>query len=580
MRALLAFSISALVFLDTHSILVFGVRSRGSLLNSKDSPLPPDVPGEGALVLQPIQTQACGGSGGSDSKSTQGSVSDSMLQADIAGERGTLEYQADTRRRNEFVCTAACAAREPQLEKSLAPWADWSENSTSVEMVEMFLGFCRAERTCKDPFVIVTLWKGDVHARACGGQGPKSEKADGLGGLTDPSLYLIGPEDLSLIVLLSLGVQKLSTLPENPIVFGMYLSDYSCLLDRHLIGPGLPMFSYIARDTSWLIPFPSSFTLMATREVEMLEKKRLAHRKSERRSLLQDAADDAQLMASSLTPWAKRKSKAFWIGAVTGPWEFSLDADLMALPRLNLLRKTKEFPEQLHTEWTNLATYGITWVNDSTHIAGAFAKQPHSMKDVVGVEPSKRRPASEWSDYKYYLNIDGVVMGGRLNRLMAQGGVVLQQQSGYQEYYNALLQPYVNFVPISYDLSDLVPTIKWLQKNDAKAEEIAKNARNLAATRLRFEDQLCYIWRAFEGLGAKTSRKASDSRLMEDKLKDNSFVKISLQDDMRSTLETFWGQKLEKVTLGPGRTMSSDGIDFLQWTWDRMSGLNKRAHGS
>jgi len=425
----------------------------------------------------------------------------------------------------------------------------------------------------------VTLWQGEVHARACDGKDTKA--ASRLGGLTDAALYLIGPEDLSLILLLSLGVQRLATLPENPIVFGMYLSDYSCLLDRYLVGPGLPIFSYIARDTSWLIPFPSSFTLMSTMQVEQL--KAGGSRKSDQRSSLLASADasDEALEAPVGTPWAERKSKAFWIGAVTGPWEYSPDADLMALPRLNLLRKAKESPAQLEAQWTNLATYGLGWIaTDGVGVAGAEAKRSRSLEELVGVKQSPHKEASEWAGYKYYVNVDGVVMGGRLNKLMAQGGVVLQQQSGYLEYYDALLKPYEHYLPVAYDLSDLVPKVQWLQKNDAQAENIAKNAQKLASRRLRFEDSMCFIWRAFEGIGAKTARKAVDAKEMRAKLRDNQFVKVTVKDGgMRATLESFWGQTLEEVQLGPGRTMTPKGIEFLQWTWDRMSALNERAHG-
>ena len=42
--------------------------------------------------------------------------------------------------------------------------------------------------------------------------------------------------------------------------------------------------------------------------------------------------------------------------------------------------------------------------------------------------------------YKYYLNLDGVVMGGRLPKLLALGGVLLQASVRSRRYYTLLLR--------------------------------------------------------------------------------------------------------------------------------------------
>jgi len=530
----------------------------------------PSVRGDGAGVLQPIGgvLQGCSVSDrvAGASEKVLDEAEEPEEHAQHAQRHTMLQYECDTKKRNAFVCAAKCAAREPQLERSLAPWASWSGNNTGTDMLDTFMGFCKQEKTCQDPFVIFTLWDGQVHLRACGGIGPGGEKdAPGLNGLLDPSLYLIGPEDLSLALILFLGVQSLATLPKHPIVFGMYLSDYSCLLDRHLVGPGLPIFAYLTRDTSWLIPFPSSFTLKSTQDVEQFQKQsRQGH------SLVQEAP---------LVPWSKRRAQAYWIGAVTGPWEFTPDAGLMAVPRLNLLHKTAQHPAQLHAEWSNLASYGISWVHDTENVSGFLAHRPRGVEELTGIKKSGRKELVDWSDYKYYINLDGVVMGGRLNKLLSQGGVVLQHQSGYYEFYEALLEPYKHYVPVAYDLSDLVPKVKWLQENEENARKIASRSRSLASQRLRFEDQLCYIWRALEGIGAKTSNVAVNPAEMRKKLEGDGFIKVSFRESsFRTTLEHFWGQKLEDVRTGE-RRMLPKGIELLQWAWERVSGLRERAHG-
>eukprot|EP00971_Amphidinium_carterae_P033648 662472-Amphidinium_carterae.1 len=41
-----------------------------------------------------------------------------------------------------FGCAARCAAREPELERSLSPFADWASNSSALQMLELFNQFC------------------------------------------------------------------------------------------------------------------------------------------------------------------------------------------------------------------------------------------------------------------------------------------------------------------------------------------------------------------------------------------------------------------------------------------------------
>lgn len=404
---------------------------------------------------------------------------------------------------------------------------------------------------------MVVLWRGDVHLKACG--------ADGL---KEVSLYLIGPEDLSLVITQLLAVQRVAALPPGPVVFGLYLSDYTCLADRHLVGPGVPIFAYLGRDTSWVIPWPSSFMLHTTYQIENWHRSRRMKRLGEKKQ------------HESAVPWSGRVAKAYWIGTVTGPWEFTADASLMAVPRMKLLRLASEHPDKLQAEWSGVASYGISWVKSMYSVGGFLANKSREIKDLTGVKAVSPKPLQQWANFKYYLNVDGVVMGGRLNKLLALGGVVLQHNAGYREHIDLLMKPYEHYVPIEYDLSDLAAKVKWLQQNDAEAQRIASQGQSLADRRMRLEDHLCYIWRALEGLGTATARKDTDASAMERRLQDLRFEKVTVvEEDMRKTLERFWGAPLEKVQTGD-RVMTASGIQLIQWAWDRYSGMWKQAHGA
>lgn len=452
-------------------------------------------------------------------------------------------------RRMAFACSAGCAAREPQLEKSLAPWADWKKKSTGLEMIDSLEGFCNAQRSSEDPFIIAVLWKNDVYLKTCDASSLKS-----------PGLYLIGPEDLSLVLTFLLHTQRMAELPAGPIAFGMYLSDYTSLVDRHLIGPGLPIFSYLGRDTSWAVPWPSSFTVMSSSEAEEWQER-------------QESASDKEKSIVQKT-WEQRESKAYWIGTVTGPWEFALDSGLDAVPRLKMLKLASENQEQLRADWSKTAGYGISWVHDNDKIGGFGAHQARDVQEMTGIAKAGYQDVDTWQNYKYFVNLDGVVLGGRLPKLLRLGGVVLQQEAGYTEHISGLLKPYEHYVPVEYDLSDLVAKVKWLQQNATEAKRIAENARNVAKNRMRIEDHLCYIWRALEALGTKTAAAKSADMEVEKRLA--SFNRVSMHEGgMRGTLERFWNSKLEEVATGE-RVMSDEGIEFLQRIWDRLEGIHKR----
>lgn len=48
--------------------------------------------------------------------------------------------------------------------------------------------------------------------------------------------------------------------------------------------------------------------------------------------------------------------------------------------------------------------------------------------------------------------------------------------SNARSWFTPFLIPYVNYIPINYDLSNLKEMIEWVINNDLEAQEIAKNA--------------------------------------------------------------------------------------------------------
>lgn len=70
--------------------------------------------------------------------------------------------------------------------------------------------------------------------------------------------------------------------------------------------------------------------------------------------------------------------------------------------------------------------------------------------------------------------------------------MVLKQDSPYYEHFYHSLEPWVHYVPVKRDLSDLVERIKWAKDHDEDALKIAKNAREFANDNLLPQHIICY----------------------------------------------------------------------------------------
>jgi hypothetical protein len=109
----------------------------------------------------------------------------------------------------------------------------------------------------------------------------------------------------------------------------------------------------------------------------------------------------------------------------------------------------------------------------------------------------------EQSQYKYILNIDGHVSAYRLSIELSMGSVVLIVKSQYKLWYSDLLEPYVHYVPVNEDLSNLIQQIKWCLNNDEKCKVIAENAKTFYKKYLNKNSLLDYFQKILTELKEK-----------------------------------------------------------------------------
>jgi hypothetical protein len=89
-------------------------------------------------------------------------------------------------------------------------------------------------------------------------------------------------------------------------------------------------------------------------------------------------------------------------------------------------------------------------------------------------------------NYKYLIDIEGRGYSGRLKYLLHSGRVLFIQERKWKQYYEFEIIPFVHFIPIKNDFSDLKNQLDWLKKNPSKYQEIATNAINFSKEKLNY----------------------------------------------------------------------------------------------
>jgi hypothetical protein len=170
--------------------------------------------------------------------------------------------------------------------------------------------------------------------------------------------------------------------------------------------------------------------------------------------------------------WESKKNIAIFRGGATG-CGYNEDNN----QRLKLL----SLAEKLNSDFLDV---GITsaakkYIFDETGKIGFI--------DLSDIKIKEKMNKVTQSNYKYIIIVEGNVSAHRIATDMLFNSVVLLIDSIYNVWISYLLKPYVHYIPIKSDLSDLIFQIKWCIDNEEKCKKIASNARELALEVLNYD---------------------------------------------------------------------------------------------
>jgi len=126
----------------------------------------------------------------------------------------------------------------------------------------------------------------------------------------------------------------------------------------------------------------------------------------------------------------------------------------------------------------------------------------------------KKQGLNEAGQYKYVLDVDGNGWSSRFKRLMTSNSLVFKSTI-YPEWYQDRIAPWVHYVPVKVDFSDLYDSLIFFRGNltgerahEDMARTIAQAGREWSKSFWRREDLTAYMFRLF----LEYARVMSDDR--------------------------------------------------------------------
>ena len=128
----------------------------------------------------------------------------------------------------------------------------------------------------------------------------------------------------------------------------------------------------------------------------------------------------------------------------------------------------------------------------------------------VDVHLGSKIPLAQQVSRKWILDVDGFTRTwDAFAWKMRSGSVVLSAASPWETFFTRLFEPWIHFVPIANDYSDLAEKLDWCRSHDDKCRSIARSARQRAESVYRPEHVARVVaqqWRSLLGEGPLVSR--------------------------------------------------------------------------
>lgn len=161
--------------------------------------------------------------------------------------------------------------------------------------------------------------------------------------------------------------------------------------------------------------------------------------------------------------WEDRRETIFWRGAASN---CGLEGDEWAnTPRGRLVKAAQD-------------------INDTTIIDAKLTRLNHlpvtqqQILNEVGVV-GEEEDFNNFLQYRYLIDVDGYASAWKSCFLkLASGSTVLKIQSDVMQWYYPSLIPWIHYIPVSKDVSDIKELYHWLKTHPSEAKQIAERGNS------------------------------------------------------------------------------------------------------
>lgn len=196
----------------------------------------------------------------------------------------------------------------------------------------------------------------------------------------------------------------------------------------------------------------------------------------------------------ALHPWEKKSSKIFWRGKATG-FYFPVDPH-STFPRKIFLDRSRQF-EFVDAGFTGLAT--ISSDVSQFAIPKDYFSKYLSQQDSLG--------------FKYLMDVDGTSCSfSRMAWILYSNSVLFKHKSVKIQWYYDKLIPYIHYVPIDSDFSNLTDQFHWAEENSEIALKMTRQARDLAKKTFNNKSVALATFNAFVNYNAVVNKQEYKKR--------------------------------------------------------------------
>jgi hypothetical protein len=217
----------------------------------------------------------------------------------------------------------------------------------------------------------------------------------------------------------------------------------------------------------------------------------------------------------TIYPWRIKRRVAVWRGSPTGPPGGDGrgdggrgDGGYSSNPRARLVAAALGRPDLFDAALTSAGSEG--WSDNAT------------ASGLVG----RHIPMYLFQLYRAILDVDGMSWSGRFGSLLCMSSVVLKVEPAHVDYFYPELRPWVHYIPVRSDLSDLVAKAEHAlaDANSREVRRIVKNANDWCLRKFRvgaMADDLLRTWSEYVGYfggggGGDPAGEAAVAKLLGD----------------------------------------------------------------